>query len=153
AARLHGVPVAGPAHGDRPALPAWPALQGDRAAPRRGFRGGEETPAARARSAAALSARQAALAATGERMNADPMSRESAREPWEVWSELDDTLADGSVDAPAEVPPVHAEARAWLANQRFVHGLLRAMQQSDAEAREARVAAILAAVRPPSTRR
>jgi len=88
-------------------------------------------------------------------MNADPMSGESAREPWEVWSELDDTLADGSVDAPAEVPAAElpAAARAWLADQRFVHGLLRAMQQSDAEAREARVAAILAAVRPPSTRR
>src|SRR5262249_49220522 len=104
AARLHGVPVAGPAHGNRPALPARPALQGDRAAPRRGFRGGEEAPAARTRGAAALPARQAAFAATGERMNADPMSGESAREPWEVWSELDDTLADGGVDAPAEVP-------------------------------------------------
>jgi hypothetical protein len=93
-------------------------------------------------------------------MNADPMSGENAREPWEVWSGLDDTLADGGVGAPAEVPAAElspaelpAAARAWLADQRFVHGLLRAMQQSDAEAREARVAAILAAARPPGARR
>jgi hypothetical protein len=54
------------------------------------------------------------------------------------WRELDDTLADGP--APADVP---APARAWLADQRAMHGLLRALHTQDAAAREARVEAIL----------
>lgn len=54
------------------------------------------------------------------------------------WRELDDTLADGP--SPAAVPP---ESRSWLADQRFLHGLLRAMNTQDAAAREARIAAIL----------
>ncbi|MGB3966319.1 MAG: hypothetical protein WBO45_06280, partial [Planctomycetota bacterium] len=57
----------------------------------------------------------------------------------EAWRDLDDTLADGP--APAEVP---AAAKAWLADQRFVHGLLRAMHSQDVAAREGRIAAILA---------
>ncbi len=56
----------------------------------------------------------------------------------DAWRELDDTLADGP--APAATPP---EARAWLADQRFLHGLLRAMHSQDAAARESRVAGIL----------
>ena len=54
------------------------------------------------------------------------------------WRECDDTLLDGP--AAADVP---AEARPWLADQRYVHGLLRALHSQDAAAREARVAAIL----------
>ena len=56
----------------------------------------------------------------------------------EDWAELDDTLADGP--APAEVP---AEAREWLAQQRTMHGLLRALHTADAASREGRVATIL----------
>lgn len=59
----------------------------------------------------------------------------------DAWRELDDTLADGP--APIEVP---VEAKPWLADQRFVHGLLRAMHSPDVAAREGRVAAILAAI-------
>jgi hypothetical protein len=62
------------------------------------------------------------------------------------YADLDDTLADGPApaalpdDLPASLPD---EARAWLAEQRFVHGLLRALNTADASAREGRVAAIL----------
>jgi hypothetical protein len=59
----------------------------------------------------------------------------------EAWRELDDSLADGP--APASVPP---EAKAWLANQRLLHGLLRALHTQDAPAREARIEAILARI-------
>lgn len=34
----------------------------------------------------------------------------------------------------------------WVADQRFVHGLLRSMQSADAQAREARIAAIMGAI-------
>lgn len=51
----------------------------------------------------------------------------------------DETLAD----EPIAEPPV--EARAWLAEQRVLHGLLRAMQGADAQAAELRVQRILAA--------
>lgn len=56
----------------------------------------------------------------------------------DAWRELDDTLADRP--APAEVP---AEAKPWLADQRFLHGLLRAMHTQDAAAREGRIAVVL----------
>lgn len=56
----------------------------------------------------------------------------------DAWRELDDTLADGP--APVDVP---GEAKAWLADQRFLHGLLRALHTQDAAAHEGRVAAIL----------
>jgi hypothetical protein len=59
----------------------------------------------------------------------------------DAFRELDDTLADGQ--APAAVPD---EAKPWLADQRFLHGLLRAMHSQDAAAREGRIAAILARV-------
>lgn len=59
----------------------------------------------------------------------------------EGWRELDDTLADGP--APMAVPP---EAKPWLAEQRFVHGLLRALHSPDVAAREGRIAAILGAI-------
>jgi hypothetical protein len=55
----------------------------------------------------------------------------------ESWRELDDTLADGP--APAALP---AAARRWLADQRLLHGLLRALHTADAQARESRIAAI-----------
>lgn len=54
------------------------------------------------------------------------------------WSEHDDTLADGP--SPASVPD---EAREWIAEQRLVHGLLRAMYTADASARESRVSSVL----------
>jgi hypothetical protein len=54
------------------------------------------------------------------------------------WRDLDDTLADGP--SPASVPP---GAKHWLAEQRLVHGLLRALHTADAPAREGRIAAIL----------
>lgn len=56
----------------------------------------------------------------------------------ESWRELDDTLADGP--APAAIP---AAASSWLADQRLVHGLLRALHTADAQARESRITAIL----------
>jgi hypothetical protein len=56
----------------------------------------------------------------------------------DAWRELDDTLADGP--SPAEVP---AEARHWLAAQRTMHGLLRALHTGDPAAREGRIAAVL----------
>lgn len=59
----------------------------------------------------------------------------------DAWRELDDSLADGP--APAEVP---AEAKAWLADQRTMHGLLRALHTQDAAAREGRIDAILARI-------
>lgn len=59
----------------------------------------------------------------------------------EGWRELDDTLADGP--APAAVPDA---ARTWLADQRFLHGLLRALHTADAQAREARIARIRARI-------
>lgn len=59
----------------------------------------------------------------------------------DAWRELDDTLADGP--APMTVPP---EAKPWLAEQRFVHGLLRALHSPDVAAREGRIAAILGAI-------
>src|SRR5262249_40444555 len=93
AERLHGNAVACAAVGDRPALSARSALQGDRAAARGRLRRGEEAPAGRSRGAAALSAHQGAVAAAGERMNGDDGLE--PREPWEQWSDLDDTLLDG----------------------------------------------------------
>ncbi|MBK8097213.1 MAG: hypothetical protein IPK26_08900 [Planctomycetes bacterium] len=63
----------------------------------------------------------------------------------EAWSELDDTLADGP--APAEVPPA---AQPWLCEQRFIHGLLRAMQGADAQSRESRIDAVLERTRMPT---
>lgn len=57
------------------------------------------------------------------------------------WRELDDTLADGA--APAEVPD---QAKPWLGEQRYVHGLLRALHTADAQARESRIERVLAAI-------
>lgn len=57
------------------------------------------------------------------------------------WRELDDTLLDGP--SPADVP---GEARQWLADQRMMHGLLRAVNTVDATAREARVESVLASI-------
>jgi hypothetical protein len=59
----------------------------------------------------------------------------------DAWRELDDTLADDG--AARDVP---AEAKAWLADQRLVHGLLRALHTQDAASREARVESILARI-------
>lgn len=63
------------------------------------------------------------------------------------WHELDDTIADGP--SPAEVPE---EAREWLAEQRTMHGLLRAVNTADASARESRVESVLARIDAHDTR-
>jgi hypothetical protein len=56
----------------------------------------------------------------------------------DAWREFDDTLADGP--SPADVPP---EAKGWIAEQRLMHGLLRALHTADAPAREGRIATLL----------
>jgi len=56
----------------------------------------------------------------------------------DAWREIDDTLADGP--SPADVPE---EAKGWIAEQRLMHGLLRAMHTADAPAREGRIATLL----------
>jgi len=80
---------------------------------------------------------------------------------WERWAPWDETLADGpprdsSGDAAradgalaggeigAHGPDAIPEAgRQWLIEQRFAHGLLRAVNMADAQGREARIEAIL----------
>lgn len=62
-------------------------------------------------------------------------------DPADRFGEVDDTLQD---DAVAQVP---AEARGWVAEQRFVHGLLRSLHGMDAASNEARVRAVMDAVR------
>lgn len=63
----------------------------------------------------------------------------------ESWREADDTLRDDpageGVEAAEPIPPP-GSAR-WLAGQRYVHGLLRALYSADATAREARVATLM----------
>jgi len=56
----------------------------------------------------------------------------------ESFRELDDTLQDGP--APASVPDA---AKPWLAEQRLMHGLLRALHTADAAAREGRIAGVM----------
>jgi len=56
----------------------------------------------------------------------------------DAWRGFDDTLADGP--SPADVPP---EAKSWIAEQRLMHGLLRALHTADAPAREGRIATLL----------
>jgi len=56
----------------------------------------------------------------------------------DAWRDFDDTLADGP--SPADVPP---EAKSWIAEQRLMHGLLRALHTADAPAREGRIATLL----------
>lgn len=60
----------------------------------------------------------------------------------DAWRDLDDTLTDAqsAAEVPGEVP---AEAKAWLADQRTMHGLLRALHTGDAAARESRIEALL----------
>lgn len=69
------------------------------------------------------------------------MSNEHDNSNCSNWHELDDTLADGP--SPADVPE---EAREWLAEQRVMHGLLRAVHTADASAREARVASVMESI-------
>ncbi len=71
----------------------------------------------------------------------------SAREPAESEPELRFGKHDDTLDESVEPQPT-AEARPWLARQRFAHGLLRALHSADASAREARVQAVMARVRP-----
>jgi hypothetical protein len=59
----------------------------------------------------------------------------------DAWRELDDTLADAP--STADVPD---DAKAWLADQRTMHGLLRALHTGDAAAREGRIEALLARI-------
>jgi hypothetical protein len=55
-----------------------------------------------------------------------------------AFDDLDDSAAAGPARG-----PLPGDAVEWLAGQRFVHGLLRAMHQADAEAHETRVQTIL----------
>jgi len=73
---------------------------------------------------------------TGDRMNERPRDPDPGQPP--SWRDYDDTLADGP--AATAVPP---EVQRWLAEQRTVHGLLRALHTADAAAREARITALL----------
>lgn len=63
------------------------------------------------------------------------------RDPEERFGACDDSLVE-------DAPPPPAPARPWLAKQRFVHGMLRALNTADADAREARVQAVLAQLSP-----
>lgn len=63
------------------------------------------------------------------------------RDPEERFGAFDDSLSDD-----ASPPP--EPARPWLARQRFVHGMLRALNTADADAREARVQAVLTQLEP-----
>ncbi len=51
----------------------------------------------------------------------------------DAWRDADDTLAELGVER------VPAGSERWLAQQRFVHGLLRALHTADASARETRI--------------
>lgn len=66
-------------------------------------------------------------------------------DPEDRFGAHDDSLAD-------DVAPPPAEARPWLAKQRFVHGMLRALNTADADAREARVQAVLDRLQPRARR-
>ncbi len=57
-----------------------------------------------------------------------------------AWQQADDTLADAAAE---HVP---AGSQGWLAQQRFVHGLLRALHTADAAAREARLQNLLQSI-------
>ncbi|MFN6194041.1 MAG: hypothetical protein ACK5BN_09505, partial [Planctomycetota bacterium] len=59
----------------------------------------------------------------------------------DAWRAYDDTLADDPL--PGDAP---ADAKEWLADQRTMHGLLRALHSQDAAAREGRIAAVLARI-------
>lgn len=69
-------------------------------------------------------------------------------DPVDRFSRLDDTLEEQGAS-----PPRSSEERSWLMQQRFVHGMLRALQGADAESREARVQAILEAIPRREARR
>jgi hypothetical protein len=66
-------------------------------------------------------------------------------DPEDRFGAHDDSLADDAA------PPTDA-ARPWLAKQRFVHGMLRALNTADADAREARVQAVLDRLQPRARR-
>src|SRR5688572_8268625 len=70
-------------------------------------------------------------------------------EPEDRFAASDETLAD----AGADLQPAPDAARPWLAQQRFVHGMLRALHTADAGAREARVQAVMAALHRRSLQR
>jgi hypothetical protein len=61
----------------------------------------------------------------------------------ETWRALDETLADEPSAAGPGVEAAPAAAKAWLGDQRFLHGLLRALHTQDAAARESRIDRIL----------
>lgn len=54
-------------------------------------------------------------------------------------------VCDDSLDE-CDPAPAAPEARPWLAQQRFVHGLLRAASTADASAREARIQTLMASL-------
>ncbi|MGE3172215.1 MAG: hypothetical protein AB7O97_06265 [Planctomycetota bacterium] len=92
-------------------------------------------------------------------MNRRSQPRESfaARRGELPWSHLDDTLRSDAPRGPggsaATQGPVPPAAREWLADQRFMHGVLRAMHSADAHADNARVDSILMAIEREPRRR
>lgn len=72
----------------------------------------------------------------------EPSGDDVGDQPRERWRQYDDTLddaADGG-DAAGAVPD---EVKRWLGEQRFLHGLLRALHTADAAARESRITSLL----------
>ncbi|MEZ5964092.1 MAG: hypothetical protein R3F56_09630 [Planctomycetota bacterium] len=63
-------------------------------------------------------------------------------DPEDRFGHLDDSLDESGTELR------EAGAAPWLAQQRFVHGMLRALNSQDASAREARVRALMARLQP-----
>ncbi|MBL8753548.1 MAG: hypothetical protein JNK15_09625 [Planctomycetes bacterium] len=81
-------------------------------------------------------------AAAGSRRHWRPKGRELVPDSWRAF---DETLADEAPDGDAPV-----ESRSWIADQRVMHGLLRALHGQDAAAREATIDTILERIDAPS---
>lgn len=70
-------------------------------------------------------------------------------DPEDRFGHLDDSV-DDALDV-ADLEAREPGAQHWLAHQRFVHGMLRALNTQDASAREARVQAVMARLRPQAS--
>lgn len=66
--------------------------------------------------------------------------------PEDHYGAFDDTVDDESVEAPS------TDAQPWLTQQRFVHGMLRALNTADANARQARIASVMTNLRSQRVR-
>ncbi len=74
------------------------------------------------------------------------------RDPVDEWSDFDDTLADGRRGEPLRGDPPYA-AKPWLAGQRSMHGLLRAMYANGVPDRAAGKEATIERIRRRTGRR